>query len=62
MDKRRYKGKWYNLNFNGVLRRAKCVDIEFEGGLGPLFLMETSFGNKFWLTRRELNEHANLGK
>lgn len=58
MDKKRYNGKWYVLNFNGVLSRAKCIDIEFEGGLGPLFLMETKFGNTFWLTRGELKDHA----
>lgn len=58
MNKQRYKDKWYVLNFDGVIRRAKCIDIEFEGGLGPLFLMETSFGNRFWLTKREMKDHS----
>lgn len=57
MDKQRYKEKWYFINIEGAICRAKCIDIEFEGGLGPLFLMETSFGNRFWLTRRELKDH-----
>ena len=45
------------LDFNGTIRRAKIIDIEFDGGLGPLFLCETKFGNRFWLTRRELKDH-----
>lgn len=53
-----YLNKWFNLDFNGTSRRAKCIDIEFEGDLGPLFLMKTKWGNKFWLTSRELKFHT----
>jgi hypothetical protein len=53
--------KFYNqsfiFNFNGAIRKAKCVDIEFDGGLGPQFLFETSYGNKFWLSRKEIKDH-----
>lgn len=54
---KRYINKWFNFNFNGVNRRARCIDIEFESGVGPLFLFQTSYGNKFWLTRREIKDH-----
>ncbi len=53
----KYLNKWFILDFNGTIRRAKCIDIEFDGGLGPLFLMESGYGNIFWLTRKELKEH-----
>ena len=45
------------LDFNGTIRRGKIIDIEFGEGLGPIFLLESPYGNKFWLTRRELNDH-----
>lgn len=55
---RQYIGKWFDFDFNdGNIRTAKCIDIEFEGGFGPLFLMQTHRGNKFWLTRKEFAEH-----
>ncbi len=55
-------GETVVLNFNGTIRKAKIEDIEFEGGLGPLFLMKTAFGNTFWLTRRELADHEVVSK
>lgn len=55
--RRKFLGETVVLNFNGTIRKAKIEDIEFEGGLGPLFLMKTAFGNTFWLTRRELADH-----
>lgn len=57
---KKYKNGWFILDFNGALTRAKCIDIEFEGGLGPLFLMQTNYGDKFWATRKELEYHANI--
>lgn len=48
--------KWVVMEFNGKIRRAKCVDIEFETGIGPIFLMRTKYGNQFWLSRREIRE------
>lgn len=57
--KKTYLNKWFAFDFNGTLRRAQCVDIEFgDIGLGPLFLMRSKYGNLFWLTRREINEHV----
>lgn len=53
----RYLNEWFDLQFDGKPRRAKCIDIEFEGELGPLFLMKTKYGKKFWMTRRELREN-----
>lgn len=44
------------LDFNGYVVRGRVIDIEFEGGLGPVFLVATLRGNKFWLTREELRE------
>lgn len=55
-----YKDRWFNVNVCETIVRAKCLDIEFEGGLGPMFLMETSAGFKFWVNRKELNEYANI--
>ena len=45
------------FDFNGTIRKAKCIDIEFEGGTGPRFLFETKFGNRFWLSRQEIKDH-----
>ncbi len=52
--------KWFNLRINGKAMRAQCVDIEYEGDLGPLFLMKQDgiFGKKFWLTRREIKGYT----
>lgn len=49
-----YLNKSFDIDFNGQHMFVKCIDIEFEGGLGPLFLMENHYGNKFWLTRKEM--------
>jgi hypothetical protein len=56
-DRKKWLGEWFTLNFNGVIRRAKCIDIEFEGGLGPQFFFETKFGNVFRLSRQEIRDH-----
>jgi len=55
--KRTFLNSWFTLDFDGTIRRAQCIDIEFQTGLGPIFLMKTKFGNKFWLTRREIKDH-----
>lgn len=57
-----YIGKWFNVEFNDIVRLAKCIDIEFEGGLGPVFLMRTKRGYTFWLTRNEMKEFSGLEK
>lgn len=57
MNMKKYMHRWFIFDFDGSVRRAKCIDIEFDGGLGPLFLFETSFGNRFWLTKKEMKWH-----
>jgi hypothetical protein len=57
MKRRKFIGQKVVLDFNGVIRRAKIQDVEFSEGLGPIFLLESGLGNKFWLTRRELKDH-----
>lgn len=59
MSKRnKFLNQWFTFDFNGVIRRAQCIDIEFETDLGrPLFLMKSRLGNKFWLTRGEIEDH-----
>lgn len=52
-----YINKWFTFVFKGKVRRAQVIDIEFETGVGPLFLMQTSRGNRFWLNRKEIEEH-----
>ena len=54
---KKFLNQWFNLDFNGTLRRAQCIDIEFESSTGPMFLMKTKYGNQFWLSRRELKDH-----
>lgn len=57
--KKTYINKWFNLDFNGTIRFAQCIDVEFGYlGLGPLMLMQTRYGNKFWLTRKEFKEQS----
>ena len=51
-----YLNRWFELDYDNKIQRAKCVDIEFESDLGPLFLMKTKWGKRFWMTRRELKE------
>ena len=55
--RRKFLNQSVVLNFNGTIRRGKIIDIEFSEGLGPLFLLESPYGNKFWLSRRELSDH-----
>jgi hypothetical protein len=62
MKRKKFLNQPFKLDFNGTIRHAKCIDIEFDGGLGPLFLMKTAYGNTFWLTRRELKEHESANK
>ena len=57
MGNGRYLNKWFSFSFDGTFRRAKCIDIEFESPVGPIFLMKTKFGNTFWLTRKEIKHH-----
>lgn len=54
---KRYLGQWFDLDYNGHFRHAKCIDIEFQTGFGPVFLMQTRYGHQFWLTRREMEEY-----
>lgn len=56
MTKRRYLDRLVTLDINGFIVTARIVDIEFEGDLGPMFLIETKNKNRFWLTREELRE------
>ena len=62
MDRDRdvYYKKWFDLRIEGKNIRAQCIDIEFEGIQGPLFLMKGKgpFAQKFWLTRRELRQYT----
>jgi hypothetical protein len=57
---KKYLNQWIDLDFNGKARRAKIIDIEFETGFGPLFLMQTKRGNRFWLTKEELDDHETI--
>lgn len=59
---KKYLGQWFDFDFNGTIRRAKCIDVEFESGMGPIFLMSTARGNTFWLTREEINYHESNGR
>lgn len=56
MSRRKFMNQLVTLDFNGYVVRGRVIDIEFEGGLGPVFLVATLRGNKFWLTREELRE------
>jgi hypothetical protein len=53
----KFLNQWFTFDFNGTIRRAKCIDIEFDGGLGPQFFFETKLGNTFRLSRREVRDH-----
>lgn len=55
---RRYYHQWFNVEVDGIIRRAKCIDIEFDGGLGPLFLMMYRNGETFWMTREEIKNNT----
>jgi hypothetical protein len=57
MKRRKFIGQSITLDFNGTIRKGRIQDVEFSEGLGPIFLLESPLGNKFWLTRRELKEH-----
>ena len=55
MVRQKFLNQWVTLNFDGTIRRGKIIDIEFTG-MGPIFLLESKLGNKFWLSRQELRE------
>lgn len=56
---KKYLNQWFDISDDeGNVTTAQCVDIEFETGFGPIFLMKSKFGNSFWLTRRELKEYG----
>ena len=57
-DRDVYYRKWFNLRIDGKDIRAQCIDIEYEGDLGPLFLMKAKWGKKFWMTRREIRNNV----
>lgn len=56
-NRRRFIGETILLNLYGKEVRATIVDIQFDDGLGPLFLMINPVGHTFWQTRRELKEN-----
>lgn len=56
-ERKQFLYQKFIFDFNGTIRRAKCIDIEFDSGLGPVFLFESGYGNRFWLTRREVRDH-----
>jgi hypothetical protein len=53
----KFMNQWVVLDFDGSIRRAQIIDIVFHDGLGPQFLLQSSLGNKFWLSRKELKDH-----
>ena len=63
MVRRKFLNQTVVLSFDGCIRRAKIIDIEFGGGIGkPLFLLESPLGNRFWLTREEIKDHEITNK
>lgn len=60
----KYLGKKFALHFESSGRTvyAQCEDIEFQTGIGPIFLMKTRYGNTFWLTRGEIKDHEDIDK
>lgn len=55
--------KYLNKSFDfkkddGDVINAKVIDIEFETGFGPIFLMRTKRGDSFWATLKELKKYA----
>lgn len=52
----KHVGRWYEYYAsNGVLRKAKCVDIEFHKLLGkPIFIGVSPFGHEVRLTIEEI--------
>jgi hypothetical protein len=56
--RRKMMGRWVVLDFNGVIRRAKIVHIEFHHILKrPVFHLISQLGNEFRLTKEELEWH-----
>ncbi len=54
---RKYINQFFNVHdSNGELVRAKVLDVEFETGFGPIFIMKSSQGQSFWVTLKELKE------
>lgn len=48
-----YLNKWFSVNLGEDVLFAKCIDIEFETGFGPIFLMRTQRGYTFWSTKED---------
>jgi hypothetical protein len=57
MDNRiRHIGEPVVLIIDNTLVKGIIVDIEFETGVGPIFLIDGG-RIKFWLTRKELRQY-----
>ena len=54
-----YLEKWFNIvDDDGNVTVAQCIDIEFETGFGPIFLMKRKGldPSTFWMTLKEIKE------
>jgi hypothetical protein len=60
--RKKFINQWFTFDINGIIGRAKCIGIEFEGGLGPQFFFETKLGNTFRLSRQEIRDHEVTSK
>lgn len=62
--RKKFLNEWFTLDFEdiGNYTRAQCIDIEFQTDIGPIFLMQTRYGNTFWLTRGEIKDHEVASK
>lgn len=47
-----YLNKWFSVEIGDDIHFAKCIDVEFETGFGPIFLMRTQTGYVFWAEKR----------
>jgi hypothetical protein len=55
-ERMRYIGEPVSLFMDNTLVKGIIVDIEFESGVGPIFLIDGG-RIKFWLTRKELRQY-----
>ncbi len=54
-----YINKWFDFKIgDDLIVRAQVIDVEFETGFGPIFLMKTKQGDLFLATLKEIKKYA----
>ncbi len=60
--RKKFLGQLVMLNIDVSIKKVRIIDVEFDSGVGPVFLLKSPYGSTFWLTRKELKEYEVTNK